>query len=170
MFSYLLTKAKDKVVTLLTDVCPCFDPFHKSSHKIEDVHRRSNKLSHWDFERGESNGKIFTIEMMKKLAIKGISDDGKDFTNECVIMEQCPWKTESCDMLLRVENSVFPVNRFLLSVESDIFKTILESIPVAQKRKTIVTLNGYDAKEIEMLLTFVYLPESEIKGWFFITR
>ena len=156
------------MVSLLGDVCPCFIPQNESFHNIGEMHRKSRKLHAWEFdiEMGNQSNKILTVETMKTLATKKMLDrePGEQNDQKMFNLEKCPWNSESSDMLLKVERSVFPVHRFLLSIESEIFKTIIESIPTAKNGTTLVTLNGYDADEIQMLLTFVYLPESEIDG------
>ena len=171
MFSYLLTKARDRFVGILSDYCPCLNPHNKKSHGIVELHRKSSNFHSWD-EDVEARGhqdKTLTVETMKKLATPKMKnkDIGMQSNQGCFKMERCPWSSESSDMLLKVGSSVFPVHRFLLSIESEIFKTIIESVPSTQHGITIVTLNGYDADEIQMLLTFVYLPESEIDGKIF---
>ena len=168
MFSYFLTKAKDKVVGILGDFCPCLNPHNRKSHDIMELHRKSRKRHNLDVDveaRGHQ-GKTLTVETMKKLATPKMKHDGIGMqgNQKCFKMELCPWNSELSDTLLKVGSSVFPVHRFLLSIESEIFKTIIESIPSTQNGITIVTLNGYDADEIQMLLTFVYLPDSEIDG------
>ena len=168
MFSYLISEAAEKVASLLTKVCPCLDPLNKKSHDIGDLHRTSKRQPSWgvDLEAGDPDGKIFTIETMKRIAVRKMTEKDAEMSdkNDSFTLERCPWNTESSDMLLKVGRSIFPVHRFLLSIESEILKTIIDSIPATQNRTTVVTLNGYDADEIQMLLTFVYLPESEIDG------
>ena len=165
MFSYMLTKVKDRFVSLLTDVCPCFDPQGKKTLSMRELHHQSRRLHSClvDIELGDYQGKILTVERMKKLARRKMNNED-DESQKCFKLEPCPWNSESSDMLLKVGRSVFPVHRFLLSIESEILKTIIESVPATKNETTVVTLNGYEADEIQMLLMFVYLPDAEMNG------
>ena len=165
MLSYMLTKVKDRFVSLLSDVCPCFDPQGKKTLSIRELHQQSRRLHSClvDIELGDYQGKILTVERMKKLARRRMNN-GDDENQKCFKLERCPWNSESSDMLLKVGRSVFPVHRFLLSIESEILKTIIESVTATKNETTVVTLNGYEADEIQMLLMFVYLPDAEMNG------
>ena len=169
MFSYIMLQAKDKVWSFLKDVCPCLDPIKQKSHNIGDIHRKSRILNDWELgDRTKSNidGKIFTIETMKNFTTKRLTKENMELKNtkDSCFIERVPWSTDSSDMLLKVGRSVFPAHKFLLSIESEILRTIIDSVPAACNKATVVTLNGYEPDEIKMLLTFVYLPESEIDG------
>ena len=169
MFSYCLVAAKKKLSSLFLEFCPCFDPEYKKSHKIDDKHRKTRIMNSWEVDPelgGSGKGKIFTVETMKKLAMKRVCNKDLELVNtkDSFILEQCPWDSGDSDMILRVERSIFPVHRFLLSIESEILRTIIDSVPANENKTTVVTLNGYKSDEIKMLLTFVYLPEAEING------
>ncbi len=166
-FGLLLERLKG----CLKEACPCLVEGKKSFHELDDL-RKSN------FHGGDTSGKndnltkskekVFTIETMKKFdTFKRIGHDTRmELKNQdgCLILEKCPWDAEGSDLFLRVGKSVFLVHQFLLSIESEILKTIIDSVPAVNNITTMVTLNGYEAESIKMLLTFVYLPESEIDG------
>lgn len=169
MFSYMMLQAKDKVWSFFKDVCPCLDPTKQKSHNIADIHRKSRILNDWELGHGTQNdvgGKIFTIETMKNFTTKKLTSDNMELRNtkDSCFIERVPWSTDSSDMLFKVGRSLFPAHRFLLSIESEILRTIIDSVPAACNKATVVTLNGYEPDEIKMLLTFVYLPDSEIDG------
>ena len=169
MFSYAMLQAKDKVWSFLKDVCPCLDPIKLKSHNIADIHRKSRIMNDWEVGNEAKNniaGKIFTIETMKNFTTKKLTNENMELRNtkDSCFIERVPWSTDSSDLLLKVGKSVFPAHRFLLSIESEILRTIIDSVPAACNKATVVTLNGYEPDDIKMLLTFVYLPESEIDG------
>ncbi len=168
MCSKLLDAFIGRMKNTLMDYCPCLMQNRSSCHELDDLRKSTFRGK----ERTKENGtkeKIFTIETMKKVAAvkkKGSEKLSVQSMNDCLVLEKCPWDTESSDLFLRVGKSVFLVHQFLLSIESEILKTIIESVPAVKDITTMVTLNGYEADEIKMLLTFVYLPESEINGKF----
>eukprot|EP00794_Sanderia_malayensis_P015289 gene15289-16867_t len=166
-----------KFTTFFGEFLPCLTTARpQRSHELaklrKSTFRKNEKRSENHSEEDKGKQKIFTIETMKKVnPIKRKSsavENNDEITNDelsrnnCLVLEKCPWDTKSGDMFLRVGNSLFLVDQFLLSIESEILNTIFDSVSTVKNITPMVTLHGYEADEIKMLLTFVFLPESEI--------
>ena len=165
MCSNILDFVKDRIRSFLDEFCPCLISSTQPSRELEEVRKSIRNLATASKQENTNANKIFTIETIKKRSqTKAQTRPDGHNDSDSLVIEKCLWSTEASDLFLRVGKSVFPVHKFLLSIESEILKTIIDSVPVAKNATTIVTLNGYEADEIKTLLTLVYLPETEING------
>ena len=82
-----------------------------------------------------------------------------------IIMECCKWCTETSDLILKVEESLFPVKRMVLWENSLLFRGILSSVAVMDDEEfNVLTLNGISAYEVEDILPHFYDPFLQVPG------
>ena len=84
-------------------------------------------------------------------------------TSGCIIAE-VPWNLERADLVIKVEQTLFPVHRCLISLYSDVLKNIIFSVHFGDEDTPMVTLMEQNAQSIQNLLTYIYFQEKEISG------
>lgn len=77
-----------------------------------------------------------------------------------------PWDFERADLVIKVNNTLFPVHRSLVSLYSDVLKNIIFSVNFGDEDTQMITLMEQNVHCIKRLLTFIYFQEKEITGMF----
>lgn len=84
-------------------------------------------------------------------------------TTGCTIAE-VPWDLERADLVIKVNDTLFPVHRSLVSLYSDVLKNIIFSVNFGDEDTQMVTLMEQTVESIHCLLTYIYFQDKEIKG------
>ena len=127
--------------------------------EFQDTSCTSNPRSTRLYSSGSSSSDIIGMAPRLKSLI------GKITEHESLSLESCQWPTCSTDLVVRVQEALFPVRRMVLWRSSQLFRTILTSITATEGEDFyMITLNGVLASDMEEILPFFYDSSMEIDG------
>ena len=84
-------------------------------------------------------------------------------TTGCKIAD-VSWNVDRADLVIKVEQTLFPVHRSLISFYSDVLKNIIFSVNFDDEDTQMVTLMEQRAQSMNNLLTYIYFQEKEVSG------
>ena len=84
-------------------------------------------------------------------------------TSGCTIADVA-WDVERADLVIKVQQTLFPVHRSLVSLYSVVLKNIIFSVHFGDEDTQLVTLMEQNVQTIQDLLTFIYFQDKEITG------
>jgi len=82
-------------------------------------------------------------------------------TTGCKIAD-VSWNVDRADLVIKVEQTLFPVHRSLISFYSDVLKTIIFSVNFGDEDTQMVTLMEQRVQSMNNLLTYIYFQEKEV--------
>ena len=91
------------------------------------------------------------------------SDDGNTSDN-------CIWNTEEADLFIRVEESLFPVHKQIISAQSTVLKRMIRFAEGSfredeeERPVCVITLPGTKVQDVKELLSFIYFRRRPIQG------
>ena len=79
-----------------------------------------------------------------------------------------PWNPERADLVVKVEQTLFPVHRSWISFYSDVLKNMIFSLNFSDEDTPMITLMEQNVQSIQNLLTYLYFQDKEISGKIFV--
>ncbi|XP_057298230.1 uncharacterized protein LOC130629140 isoform X1 [Hydractinia symbiolongicarpus] len=78
--------------------------------------------------------------------------------SDCVL-EDVPWDLVKSDLLIQVDNVLFPVDRNFISYVSDCFYDCVEN--ANQKGSHVLLMEGYDVNEVKTILKYIHSTNND---------
>ena len=139
------------------------DPYSRAEVSKKKASRADSGISlDVPLERTRSySGNGLEVPLERSASYSSLLDD-VDVPEESI--EYCPWNTDNADLFLKVDDSMFPVHRSIISLHSATLRTIIYSVNYVDEETPTITLKGRQPDELKELLSYIYYPQKEVCG------